>query len=226
MTRTISAVIFDRDNTLTRFDTDAIAARNRRYSAIAPELPAGAVMAHWIHWPGPWPRSATEESAFWAVFWDTLAAQYRLSNRVARALELAGSTYYADFVAYSDAIGCLESLHAQGLRLAVLTNFELPNVHLALLHAGIDPSWFAALLSSSTLGVSKPDPRAYLAAAAALELPPSACVFVDDILKNVEGACHVGMRGVWLDRGSVVAHTPIERIASLGSLDQLIAGRG
>jgi FMN phosphatase YigB (HAD superfamily) len=225
MTRNISAVIFDRDNTLTRFDLDAIAARNSRYSAIAPELPAGAVMAHWVNWPGPWPRSASEETAFWSLFWDTLAAQYRLSSSIARALELAGSTYYSDFVALPGAISCLQSLQAQGLRLAVLTNFELPNVHLSLLHAGIDPAWFTALLSSSTLGVSKPDPRTYLAAADALELPPSACIFVDDILENVEGACAVGMRGVWLDHQLVAAQTPVERISNLCSLHDLIANR-
>ena len=225
MTRGISAVIFDRDNTLTRFDADAIAARNMRYCAIAPELPAGAVMAHWAGWPGPWPRSTDQEPAFWAGFWDTLAVRHRLSNTVARALELAGSTYHSDFVAFPDAVGCLRSLQSQGVRLAVLTNFELPSVHLSLWHAGIDPSWFAALLSSSMLGISKPDPRAYLAAADALELEPAACLFVDDILENVEGACAVGMRGVWLDHQLAAAQTPIERISNLCSLHDLIANR-
>jgi 2-haloalkanoic acid dehalogenase type II len=224
MTRNISAVIFDRDNTLTRFDSDAIAARNMRYSAIAPELPAGAVMAHWVDWSGPWPRSAGEERAFWSLFWDTLAERYRLSNTVARALELAGSTYYSDFVAFPDAIDCLQSLRAQGLRLAVLTNFELPSVDLSLQHAGIEPAWFNLLLSSSTLGVWKPDPRTYLATADALKLPPSACVFVDDILENVAGACVAGMRGVWLDRQAAAVRSPIERITNLRSLDNLIAG--
>lgn len=223
MTKTISAVIFDRDNTLTRFDSDAIAARNMRYSAIAPELPHGAIMAQWLNWAGPWPRSAREEPAFWATFWDTLAARYRLSNSVARALEVAGSTYYSDFAAFPDAMSCLRSLRARGLRLAVLTNFELPSVDLALQHAGIDPAWFNVLLSSSMLGRSKPDPDTYLAAADALELPPSACLFVDDILENVEGACAVGMRGVWLDRRAVANHTQIERILDLSSLDELIA---
>jgi FMN phosphatase YigB (HAD superfamily) len=223
MTRTISAVIFDRDNTLTRFDSNAIAARNRRYSAIAPELPAGAVMAQWLHWAGPWPCAASEEPAFWAMFWDTLAARYQLSNAVARALEQAGSTYYSDFAAFPDAIGCLRSLLARGLRLAVLTNFELPSVDMALQHAGIDPAWFSVLLSSSMLGRSKPDPYTYLAAADALGLPPSACLFVVDILENVEGACAIGMRGVWLDRRAVANHTQIERISDLSGLDDLIA---
>jgi putative hydrolase of the HAD superfamily len=219
----ISAVIFDRDNTLTRFDTDAIAARNMRYSAIAPELPAGAVMAHWASWAEPWPQSAGEELTFWARFWDTLAERYQLSGATARALELAGSTYYTDFVAFPDAIDCLQLLRAHGLRLAVLTNFELPSVDLSLLHAGIDPSWFSVLLASGTLGTSKPDPCAYLAAAAALNLPASACVFVDDLLANVEGACAAGMDGVWLDRQERDIRTPLKRISNLRSLGDLVA---
>jgi putative hydrolase of the HAD superfamily len=223
MPRTISAVIFDRDNTLTRFDSAAIAARNMRYAAIAPALPAGAIMAQWQNWPGPWPCSAQEEPAFWALFWDTLAAHYQLPSSVARALEAAGSTYYSDFAAFPDALGCLRTLQARGLRLAVLTNFEMPSVDLALQHAGIDPAWFGVLLSSSMLGRSKPDPRTYLAAADALGLAPSACLFVDDILENVEGACAVGMRGVWLDRRAVAAQVQVERIHDLSSLDDLIA---
>src|SRR5687768_13413537 len=123
-------VLSNRDNTLTGFDSDAIAARNMRYSAIAPELPARAVMTHWVDWSGPWPRSAGEERAFWSLFWDRLAERYRLSNTVARTLELAGSTYYSNFVAFPDAINCLQSLQAHGLRLAVFTNFELPSVDL------------------------------------------------------------------------------------------------
>ena len=223
MSRTILAVIFDRDNTLTRFDSAAIAARNMRYAAIAPALPAGAVMEQWLNWDGPWPDSAQEEPAFWAMFWDTLAARYQLPSSVARALEVAGSTYYSDFAAFPDALGCLRSLQARGLRLAVLTNFEMPSVALALQHAGIDPAWFSVLLSSSMLGRSKPDPRTYLAAADALGLAPNACLFVDDILENVEGACAVGMRGVWLDRRAVAAQAQIERIHNLSSLDDLIA---
>lgn len=42
-------------------------------------------------------------------------------------------------------------------------------------------------------GVRKPDAEAYLGAARSLELPPSACLFIDDRQSNVDAAHAVGM---------------------------------
>jgi FMN phosphatase YigB (HAD superfamily) len=219
------AVIFDRDNTLTKLDSAVIAARNTRYAAIAPELPTSAIMAHLTSWPGPWPRSEHQEPEFWWTFWRTLAEQHAIATTLVHTLQAVSMTYYTAFAAFPDALDCVHALRSQGLRLAVLTNFQLPSVGQTLRHAGIDPSWFTALFSSGMLGYSKPDPRAYLAVAAALDLSPSACVFVDDLLANVEGACAVGMRGVWLDRQGLAIQPPVERIADLRDLVRLIVGR-
>ena len=60
----IRAVIFDRDNTLVRFDSRAGAAIEARIAAVAPAMPARAVTAHWLGWRGPWPRSPEQEPAF------------------------------------------------------------------------------------------------------------------------------------------------------------------
>lgn len=49
---------------------------------------------------------------------------------------------------------------------------------------------------SCRTGVRKPDPEAYLGAARALDLVPSACLFVDDRQKNVDGAKAVGMPAI------------------------------
>ena len=103
-----------------------------------------------------------------------------------------------------------------------MTNFELPSVHLTIRHAGLDPSWFTALLSSSILGVSKPALHAYLAAAAALDVPPSNCAFVDDLVVNVEAACAVGMRGILLDRQHTAISCTTERVFSLDGLLELL----
>jgi putative hydrolase of the HAD superfamily len=218
------AVIFDRDNTIAQYHLAAMRARSARYAAIAPTLPSNAVVSHWLAWPGPWPRTDQEEVDFWHIFWNTLAAQYTLSTNTARALQEACADYHGDFTAFDDAVDCLQALRIENLHLAVLTNFPLPSVGLTLQHAGINPRWFTALLSSGMLGVSKPDPRAYRAAADALNLPPSACVFVDDLLENVAGACAVGMRGIWLDRQGPDLDTPFERITSLRGLVDLIGG--
>ena len=203
----IQAVIFDRDNTLMHLDAAAVAAIEARIASIAPTLPTDAVAMHWTTWPGPWPRSIDEEPAFWRLFWGNLAAQYQLPVDTVAALYEIGAFYHSCFIAFPDTLACLTALRSRGVRLAILTNFELPSIHLTLQNAGLDPSWFSVLLSSASTGFPKPDARAYLAAAAALDLPPSACAFIDDLLENVEAAHDLGMHSWMLDRtGAALAN--------------------
>ena len=49
---------------------------------------------------------------------------------------------------------------------------------------------------SFRIGLLKPDPGCYLAAARSVGLPPGACLFVDDLPRNVAGALAVGMQAV------------------------------
>jgi epoxide hydrolase-like predicted phosphatase len=55
---------------------------------------------------------------------------------------------------------------------------------------------FDAVVLSEHEGIRKPDPEIYLIAAKKLSEPPEACVFVDDVPRNVDGARAVGMAGV------------------------------
>lgn len=218
----IQAVIFDRDNTLMRFDTAAAAAIEARIAIAAPTLPHGAVGRHWLGWPGPWPHAIEHEPAFWHAFWDQLATQYQLSTASVTALLEIGGFYHTCFTAFPDTLACLTTLRARGVRLAILTNFELPSIHLTLQNADIDPSWFSVLLSSATTGFPKPDVRAYLAAAAALDLPPAACAFVDDLAENVEAAQALGMRGWLLDRTGMASPGALAHIRDLQQLPALL----
>ena len=215
----IRAVIIDRDETLTWFDQTAIQSLEAEIATLAPELPLSAVSEHWRTWPRQWPRSEDEEPAFWQTFWSDLAARFDLAAPTVPALQKISARYYLCNRAFPDSALCLQSLRQRGLRLAVLTNFELPGIGRTLKHAGIDPAWFSALISGSALGVSKPDPRAYWAAAAALGLPPEDCAFVDDLPANVEAACAVGMQGILLDRQQMY---PATRLPLITCLDQLV----
>jgi epoxide hydrolase-like predicted phosphatase len=55
---------------------------------------------------------------------------------------------------------------------------------------------FDAVVRSDEVGLRKPDPEIYLITAERLGVPPEACVFVDDMLANVEGARALGMAGI------------------------------
>jgi putative hydrolase of the HAD superfamily len=50
------------------------------------------------------------------------------------------------------------------------------------------------VINSARVGLAKPDVRIFHLAAEALGVPTSACVFTDDIPRNVEGARTAGMR--------------------------------
>jgi putative hydrolase of the HAD superfamily len=215
----LRAVIFDRDNTLLSFNRGALAQLEARVTDAAPGLPHGVALAHWVAWQGPWPRSAAEEPAFWRTFWRVLAERHGLAEQSAAELEAIGAFYHTCFVAYPDVRRCLAAVRARGLRMAVLTNFELPSIDRTLSHAGIDPAAFDALISSAALGLRKPHPDAFRAAAAALAVPPAACLLVDDLPANVASARVVGMRAVLLDRAGLHPGEP-ERIAGL---DELVA---
>jgi putative hydrolase of the HAD superfamily len=218
----IRAVVFDRDNTLLRFDPAAVTAIEARIAQAAPTLPPSAVNLHWTTWPGPWPRTPHAEAEFWRAFWDALRQQYQLPQHEIAALEQIGTFYHTCFAAFPDAAECLAQLRAHNLRLAVLTNFELPSVDRTLHYAGIDPSQFDVLLSSASIGFRKPDPRAYLAVADALGLQPSECAFVDDLPENVEAARALGMTAWLLEREDRVVSLPISRFHNLNDLVQLL----
>jgi epoxide hydrolase-like predicted phosphatase len=63
---------------------------------------------------------------------------------------------------------------------------------------------FDAVVISGEVGMRKPEERIYRHAAELLDLPTSACVMVDDLPWNVEGARAAGMAAV-LHRGAVDA---------------------
>jgi putative hydrolase of the HAD superfamily len=55
---------------------------------------------------------------------------------------------------------------------------------------------FDVVVLSGREGLRKPQPEIYLLAAERLGVPPAACVFVDDLPANVEGAAGVGMTAI------------------------------
>lgn len=55
---------------------------------------------------------------------------------------------------------------------------------------------FDVVVLSGEVGMRKPDPPIYMHTCGELGLEPGRCVFVDDLLANVEGAEAVGMKGI------------------------------
>lgn len=85
------------------------------------------------------------------------------------------------------------SCKAAGIRLAILSN-ELDLFYGADFRDKLPfLADFEVIIDATYSGVLKPDPAAYCAALDGLDLPASACVFVDDQLKNITGAQAIGL---------------------------------
>ena len=92
-------------------------------------------------------------------------------------------------------VAVLEELHGHGIPLFALTNWSAELFpHARERFAFLD--LFADIVVSGDEGVAKPDPRIFttLARRAGREL--SACVFIDDSLRNVEAARAAGMDAI------------------------------
>ncbi|MFC3118588.1 HAD-IA family hydrolase [Jhaorihella thermophila] len=88
---------------------------------------------------------------------------------------------------------------ASGVKLAILSN-ELDLFYGADFRNKLPFLRDFDVISDATYtGILKPDRRAYAACLDALGLPPSACVFVDDQRRNVEGALALGLPTVHFD---------------------------
>ncbi|MFZ5508538.1 MAG: HAD-IA family hydrolase [Pseudomonadota bacterium] len=98
-----------------------------------------------------------------------------------------------------EAVAAVEAARAAGCRLAILSN-ELDLFYGRELRQRVELlHHFDCIVDATYTGILKPDPRAYALCLERLGLPASACVFVDDQARNVEGAVRAGMRAVPFD---------------------------
>jgi putative hydrolase of the HAD superfamily len=98
-----------------------------------------------------------------------------------------------------EALAAIEAARRAGCRLAILSN-ELDLFYGADFRRRLPfMAAFDVVVDATHTGILKPDARAYRQCLDELGLPPEACVFVDDQLRNIAGAERVGLRCVHFD---------------------------
>jgi putative hydrolase of the HAD superfamily len=153
------------------------------------------------------------EAASWSHLYergeisDAEFEQY-LANRLRRhdgsAVEVDGLllNLWKELAGVPDMVEVVRRAKWHGLATALLSNSW-----------GLDPydrtEWddlFDAVVISGEVGMRKPDPEIFLYTAEQVNMKPHQCVFVDDIITNVQAANAVGMIGVHhVDVASTVA---------------------
>jgi putative hydrolase of the HAD superfamily len=114
------------------------------------------------------------------------------------------SDFYRGDKRNDELMAYVDQMRAARLRTAVLSNFSVELRDFLAHHTLLDH--FDRIAISAEIGVMKPSAKAYQAILAMLDLPATACVFVDDQPGNIDAAEALGMRGiVFRDNPSCIA---------------------
>jgi len=183
---TVRAIFFDFGGVIARMDRGLLAELEARYG-----LPKGSFIKALYaipEWRAAEIGEGTEEAwvaavrrkldkfagrplpdirSEWAVMWRTLDAD------VLRLIERLGARYDVGLI--SNSTPRLEG--------------ELRD------HHKID-GLFKVIVNSALVGIAKPDARIYRLAAERMGVEPSACVHIDDLAHNVEGAREAGFQAI------------------------------
>ena len=122
---------------------------------------------------------------------------------------------------FPDVAGVLQRLRDQGLRLGVLTE-NWPSVEIAYQRLGLRPLFDAFVISAQEARL-KDDPELFAIAAARMDLPPGATLFVDDWPPHVQAALGAGFQGVVLDRNAEAPAVPgLTYLTDLRDVERLV----
>jgi len=109
----------------------------------------------------------------------------------------------------------VERLHRDGWKQAIASSAPRLNVD-TMLHVLKFDGLIDAMVSADEVKKGKPDPDVFLAAAAAVSVPPSRCVVVEDAAAGVEAGRRAGMKTI-----GVNARTPLAADIYVTSLADL-----
>ena len=126
---------------------------------------------------------------------------------------------------YPDAVPCLEATRRLGLKMGIVSNIPSEERLRNEIEAIGLVNYFPILLSSGSVGISKPDKRIFHMAAKKLDEPLDRILFVgDDLQRDYYGAIHAGMKAVLIDRRNILKDdTNVCRISSLEQLPPILA---
>ncbi|MDR1894457.1 MAG: HAD family phosphatase [Spirochaetales bacterium] len=89
----------------------------------------------------------------------------------------------------------LRTLQNRGLKIALATSSARRDAETLLALSGLE-GYFSAVVCGDEISRGKPEPDIFLAAAAKLNLPPPACLVLEDSYAGIRGAEAAGMRPI------------------------------
>jgi beta-phosphoglucomutase len=123
------------------------------------------------------------------------------------------------FPAMDGAADLIQSLSADGFRLAIGSSGPPENVALAIEKLAVG-AHFDATVTGADVTRGKPDPQVFLIAAERLQLPPAQCAVVEDAVHGITAAKRAGMAAIGLT-GTLERHELSAADAVVDNLRQL-----
>ncbi|MFO0884749.1 MAG: HAD family phosphatase [Pirellulales bacterium] len=133
-----------------------------------------------------------------AADWPDLATSPQAITQLdERKEELYRQIIAKDFPAMDGAIELIDELHSAGISLGVGSSGPPPNVELVLLNLGRKPL-FSGIVTGQDVTHGKPHPQVFQTAAQRMNIPPQACVVIEDAAAGIEAAHRAGMKCIAL----------------------------
>ncbi|MCL6604586.1 MAG: HAD-IA family hydrolase [Paenibacillus sp.] len=133
---------------------------------------------------------------FYRIF-STELPQLKWDDNLIKSIAFDLVTNYKKYRFYKDASDLIPEL-SRSYRLAVVSD-AWPSLDNVFKQAGLR-DYFSSFIISSTKGVTKPHELMYKTALEELEVSPSEAIFVDDNIRNCDGAEKLGVNSIVLCR--------------------------
>lgn len=181
----IQAVVFDYGNVIARFDV------SRYLQAIAPHsaLPVEGIMKAVEQSRDLFVRYETGQVSS-GEFFRTLIDRCKLAMTQHQFIE----AYTCIFEPVNETHALIRNLHGQ-YRLALLSNTSEWHYQWEIAKSPVFPL-FEQVTLSHEVQARKPSPLIYRDVLKKLNLPPTACVYIDDIAEFADAATRLGMNGI------------------------------
>ncbi|MFD1177954.1 HAD-IA family hydrolase [Paenibacillus puldeungensis] len=147
-----------------------------------------------------WIKNEDEEYAHFLGFYRIFAAelpQLGLTDEIVNSLASDLVYNYEKYKFFPDAVELIPEL-SKTYKLAVVSD-AWPSLEHVFKQAGLR-DYFSSFVISSVIGVTKPHELMYKTALEELNLSPSEVVFIDDNVRNCDGAHELGIRSFLLCR--------------------------
>ncbi len=157
-------------------------------------------------------------------FFDRMIARYiEAGNEPVDAREAQKVVFGQGMVACGAMVDAVRQIRDAGYRTALLTNISREGEAIFAKLFPVD-ELFDVVVDSSKVGMRKPDPAIYRLTCERLGAAPERCLFIDDLLCNVEAAQALGMQTIQCLDPVTVADEVVERV--LGHPAAAEAGAG